>query len=293
MEGYFVAIGTVALIYALLAMGLSLQYGFIGMVNFGHVAFFAIGAYTSGLLSLAGVPMLISMLIAATLAALSSLPLSLLSARLSDDYLAIVTLGFSETVRLFIQEESWLTGGIQGMPGIAPLFGATPFGTPDLLSLIVLAICVACVYCAICYLIRSPYGRLIRAIRDNETAVQSLGKNTSWLKIQVFMLGAGMAGLAGGFYAHFMSYLSAEQFVPLVTFYVWVAIIIGGVGKLSGAIMGALLLIVFLEGSRFVRDVLPGVAEVEMASVRLGLIGLALILCTIYFPNGVTGKRRN
>ncbi len=292
MESYLIAIGTVALIYALLAIGLNLQYGFIGMVNFGHVAFFAIGAYTSALLSAEGVPILIGMLAGAVLAALSALPLSMLSARLSDDYLAIVTLGFSETVRIFIQEENWLTGGIQGLPGIPPLFGSASFGPTGLLTLIAISACVACVYYAIRHLTRSPYGRLIQAIRDNEAAVQSLGKNTSWLKIQVFMLGAALAGIAGGFYAHFMSYLSADQFVPLVTFYVWVAIIIGGVGRMSGALVGSLLLIAFLEGSRFARDILPGIAEVEMASVRLGLIGLALILCTIYFPNGIMGKER-
>jgi len=110
----------------------------------------------------------------------------------------------------------------------------------------------------------------------DETAVQALGKDPARVKVQVFMLGAGLAGLAGAFYAHVITYISPDQFLPLVTFYVWIAIIIGGPGRTSGAVIGSLILLVFLEGSRFARDFVPGVSEVQMASVRLALVGLSV-----------------
>ncbi len=134
---------------------------------------------------------------------------------------------------------------------------------------------------------------MIEAIRDNEEAVKALGKNPARFKIQVLMLGAALAGVAGGFYAHYIGYIVPEQFIPLITFYVWMAIIIGGVGRISGAVAGTLILMTFLEGSRFLRGTIPFVSEVEMASVRIGVIGLALVLFTLYRPQGLMGVIRS
>lgn len=292
MEAYLVAVGVIALIYMLLAIGLNLQYGYTGLINFGHVAFFAIGAYTSALLSLNGWPLAITFIVAMLLAAIAAYPIGLLSLRLSDDYLAVVTLGFSETVRLVIQQEEWLTRGVQGLPGIPRLFQSLGVGQyADLATLATLIVCNAIAIGLVTHLVRSPYGRLIQAVRDDEIAVETLGKDPARLKVQVFMLGAALAGLAGAFYAHVITYISPEQFLPLVTFYVWIAVIIGGPGRTSGAVIGSLILLVFLEGSRFARDLVPGVSEVQMASVRLMLVGLALILFTIYRPQGIMGRR--
>ncbi|MFA4914792.1 MAG: branched-chain amino acid ABC transporter permease, partial [Burkholderiaceae bacterium] len=118
MEGYIVTISITILIYMLLAGGLSLQYGFTGLINFGHVGFFAIGAYTSALLAMQGVPILICMMAATAFAALFAFPLGMIALRLRGDYLAIVTLGFSESVRMVLQKEEWLTRGVHGIPGI-------------------------------------------------------------------------------------------------------------------------------------------------------------------------------
>jgi branched-chain amino acid transport system permease protein len=293
MTAYLVAVGIVALIYMLLAIGLNLQYGYTGLINFGVVAFFAIGAYTSALLALAGWPLPAAFAAAMLAAAVAAYPIGLLSLRLSDDYLAVVTLGFSEAVRVAIQEERWLTHGVQGLPGIPRLFAT--LGVGNWAELAALAALVACNLAAIglmLHLVRSPYGRLIQAIRDDEVAVEAIGKDPRRLKVQVFMLGSALAGLAGAFYAHFITYLSPDQFLPLVTFYVWIAMIIGGAGRTSGAVAGSLILMVFLEGSRFARDWIPGVSEVQMASVRLALVGLALILFTLYRPQGMLGARR-
>lgn len=293
MEAYLVAVGIVVLIYALLAIGLNLQYGETGLINFGHVAFFALGAYASALLSLRGWPLLLTFAVAAVVAALAAVPLGLAALRLREDYLAIVTLGFSETMRLTLQQEAWLTQGVQGLPGIPKLFGALGRGTADLAIFLTLAAVVALAAWATLLLQRSPFGRLLRAVRDNEAAVIALGKDPARLKIQVFMFGAALAGLAGAFYAHFLSFISPEQFVPLVTFYVWMSIILGGVGSVRGALAGTLLLVAFLEGSRFLRDLLPGIAEVQMASVRLAVVGLAIILFVLYRPQGLFGKRES
>jgi branched-chain amino acid transport system permease protein len=293
MTAYLVAVGIVALIYMLLTIGLNLQYGYTGLINFGVVAFFAIGAYASALLSLAGWPLVAAFAVAMLAAGLSAWPIGLLSLRLSDDYLAVVTLGFAEVVRLVIQEERWLTKGVQGLPGIPRLFGSLGVGDyADLATLAVLVLANAAAIALMLHLVRSPYGRLIQAIRDDEVAVEAIGKDPRRLKVQVFMLGAGLAGLAGAFYAHFITYLSPDQFLPLVTFYVWIAMIIGGTGRTTGAIAGSVILMVFIEGSRFARDWIPGVSEVQMASVRLALVGLALILFTLYRPQGIMGARR-
>jgi len=289
MDAYLVAVFTVVLIYALLAIGLNLQYGESGLINFGHVAFFALGAYASALTALAGWPLPLSFALGAFVAAVSAIPVGLAALRLREDYLAIVTLGFSESVRLVLQQEREITLGVQGVPGIPKLFGSLGPRLTDWAILGALLIAVAMAAWAAHWLKNSPFGRLLRAIRDNEAAVVAVGKDPAIFKIQVFMFGAALAGLSGAFYAHFLTFISPEQFVPLVTFYVWMSIILGGIGSLRGALAGTLLLVAFLEGSRFIRDIFPGIAEVQMASVRLALVGLAIIVFVLWRPQGLFG----
>src|SRR2546427_8660273 len=169
MLAYLCAIGIMALIYSLLALGLNLQFGLTRLVNFGVVAFFAIGAYTSGLLSLEGWPLPLTVAAAAVLAGLSALPIGLLSLRLRDEYLAIVTLGFSEAVRIGIQQEGWLTRGVQGLPGLPKLFVGLGSVTSDAAIFATLLITTAVVAWGTVLLSRSPFGRLLRAIGDDET----------------------------------------------------------------------------------------------------------------------------
>jgi branched-chain amino acid transport system permease protein len=291
MTAYLMSIGIVVLIYALLTLGLNLQFGLTRLVNFGIVAFFAIGAYTSGLLSLKGVPLPLSFLAAMIVAALAALPIGLLSLRLREDYLAIVTLGFSEAIRIAIQQEAWLTNGVQGLPGLPKAF-ASLGGNSDIALFVTLVLVTAITAWGTLRLTRSPLGRLLRAIGDDETALMALGKDPARFKVQIFMLGAALAGLGGAFYAHFITFITPEQFIPLVTFYVWMSLIMGGAGTVRGAIGGTALLMIFLEGSRFAKDLIPGVSEVHMASVRLAVVGLALILFTLYRPQGMFGKRQ-
>jgi branched-chain amino acid transport system permease protein len=289
MDVYLIAIATITLVYVLLALGLTLQFGLTGLINFGHVGFFALGAYASALLALRGVPLPLCFVAAAAVPALAAWPIGLVTLRLREDYFAIVTLGFSEVVRVVITNEKWLTSGTQGIPGIPRLYP----GLSGMASQLAVLGTIGAVTLAAIWMIhrvaRSPFGRIIQAIRDNELAVQALGKDPAGFKIQVLAVGAGLAGLAGAFYAHYITYITPDQFIPLVTFYVWMAIIMGGASRISGAVTGTVLLMLFLEGSRFLRDLVPGVSEVALSSVRLGIVGMLLVVFVIKRPQGLMG----
>ncbi|MBT9289923.1 branched-chain amino acid ABC transporter permease [Prosthecodimorpha staleyi] len=289
MDAYLIAIAIVTGIYVLMALGLNLQYGLTGLINFGHVGFFCVGAYAAAILASRGWPALATFPVAAAVAVAAAWPLGLVSLRLRDDYFAIVSLGFSEVVRLVATSERWLTNGVQGIAGIPRLFADLSGATQALAVLALLLVLNGLAILAMRRIVASPFGRMIEAIRDNEEAVRALGKDPTRFKIQVLMLGAALAGVSGAVYAHYIGFIAPEQFVPLVTFQIWMAIVMGGVGRVSGALVGSGLLMLFLEGSRFLRDLLPFVSEVEMASVRIGVVGLALILFTLYRPQGLMG----
>jgi branched-chain amino acid transport system permease protein len=288
MTAYLVAVFIVVLIYLLLSLGLTIQYGLTGLINFGLVGFFAIGAYASALLAMRGVPLPLAFAIASLIAGLAAWPIGLVALRLRDDYFAIVTLGFSETVRLVIVNESWLTNGVRGITGVPALF-QNAGSSAALLTVGVLLAVNAAVVLLLHHIVKSPFGRALEAVRDDETAFTALGKSPSRFKIEVLILGSALAGLAGAFYGHYVTYIVPDQFVPLTTFYIWMAVIIGGVGRVSGAIVGTVLLIGMLEGSRFLRDLIPAIPDAEMASVRIGVVGLLLILFMIFRPHGLLG----
>ena len=295
MEAYLLAIFITALVYVLLTLGLNFQYGFTGLINFGYVGFFALGAYASAICTTRmGWPAWTGFALGMVVPFLLAWPLGRVALRLRDDYLAIVTLGFSEIVRLVIINEKDLTNGGQGIAGVPKLFAAEGGGGMAADLWLALALLVACglVAWVVRGIVKSPYGRLIQAIRDDETALLALGKNPARFKTQVLMLGGGIAGLAGSFYAHYVGYVTPDQFLPIITFQVWMAMIMGGVGRLRGAVVGAFLLLIVLEGSRAVRDLFPGIPEVAMSSVRLAVIGIALILFIRFRPQGLFGANR-
>jgi branched-chain amino acid transport system permease protein len=291
MLSYVVALLIVAGIYSLLTISLDLQYGFTGLVNFGLVGFFAIGAYGSALVSLAGYPIALGFVVAVLAAALSALPIGALAVRLREDYLAIVTLGFSEVVRLILLNEEWLTKGSLGLPGVPRPFTSMGPGFAELAYLALVLACNVAVVLVIRKIVGSPFGRLIQAVRDNEVTVISLGKSPPGAKVRALVVGAAIAGLAGALYAHYITFVVPDQFPPLVTFYVWMAMILGGVGTLRGAVAGAGVLVLILEGTRFLRDFVPSALAVEMASVRLALVGLLLVGFVLYRPQGLFGNR--
>src|SRR5690606_20325429 len=182
---------------------LNLQWGHTGLINFGLVAFFAIGAYVSGILSLNGWPIVLSMTAAVLAAAVAAWPLGRLTLTLKEDYLAVIAVGFSEVVRSVLENESWLTGGPSGLPGVPRLYAQAPAGMRDMLMFMTLVIAVIVVFALLQRLLRSPFGGSLRGVRDNEMAAAALGKNVVSFKTRSLVLGSGIAGLAGAFYAHY------------------------------------------------------------------------------------------
>jgi len=293
MLDYALTLAVVTLIYVLLSLALDLQYGFTGMINFGVAGFFGAGAYTSVLLTMrAGWPAPLSFAAAMVVCGAIAWPLGKIALRLRDDYLAIVTLGFSEIIRLVLVQEQWLTNGVQGIPGVPRLWPTWSTAHSELFLLGMLCVANVAMVLFLRHLTHSPYGRLIQAIRDDEVAVKALGKNPARFKTQVLVIGGAITGLSGACSPHYMTYIVPDQFVPLITFYVWMAVIMGGVARLSGSVAGAALLVVFLEGSRFLRGVLPWVSDDAMASVQIGAVGLVLILFMRWRPEGLFGRRR-
>jgi branched-chain amino acid transport system permease protein len=294
MTAYLVAMLILAGIYCLLALGLNLHWGYTGLINFGHVGFFAIGAYTSALATTAlAWPIPAGFVAAVALAGAAAYPLGLVSIRLRTDYLAIVTLGFSEVIRAFLVNERWLTKGTQGLSYIPRPFQELPTGLNEVAFLILVLLLLAAAFWMVRRLGRSPFGRTLEAIRENEEAAQSLGKYVASFKIRSFVIGAAIAGAAGSLYAHYINYVVPEQFLPLVTFYVWMAVILGGSGSNRGVILGTLVLMLFLEGSRFVKDFIPFVSDVKLAALRFMAVGLGLIGLLLYRPQGILGRRED
>lgn len=285
-------LGTLIGIYAIMALALNLQYGFTGLLNFGLVAFFAIGAYASALLSLAGVPIFISMALAVLITAAIGGLIAIPTMNLSVHYWAIVTISIAELVRVVIQNEEWATGGTFGLSDIPqPLFGAVgPDWYPTFFLCITLALLLICyVICRI--LVDSPYGRVIKTIREDEDYALSLGKNVPAFKLRTMALGAGLVGLAGTLYAHFNTYLNPAAFEPIVTFIIWAAVIMGGKGNLKGGIMGAVVIVLLYNSTRFVGDYVDLSAS-TIAAVRLGLIGALITAIVVLRPNGLLPERK-
>jgi branched-chain amino acid transport system permease protein len=284
---------TFAGFYGLMALGLNLVWGMAGMVNLGLVGFFAFGAYVSALATVnLGAPIPAGVAAAAALTAGAGVVMALTTRNLRGDYLAIVTLGFSEVVRLVASNEIWLTKGTDGISGIpGPWRGRV---TPETFNLIYLAIVAVFVLAAFWLLERirySPYGRVLRAIRDDEQIAAVAGKPVVAFKVQAFAVSAGILGTAGALYGHYISYVAPDSFTPLITIYAVLALTAGGTGDNRGAVVGALLVVFFMESTRFATGWLPGLRPVQVAAVREFLIGASLVVVLRWRPGGLIPER--
>jgi branched-chain amino acid transport system permease protein len=293
VDNYLIAMGVFACFYALLALGLNLVWGMAGMINLGLVGFFGLGAYVSALATKrGGVPIVAGVALALALTAVAGAVVATITARLRGDYLAIITLGFSEVVRLVASNEIWLTNGTDGISGIpGPWRGRV---TPAAFNLIFLGIALLAVVLALAVLQRvrhSPYGRVLRAIRDDDQVTGVAGKPVLRFKVEAFAVSAGVLGVAGALWGHYTSYIAPEVFVPLITIYVVLALTAGGTGNNWGAVLGAFLVVFFMEGTRFVTAALPGLKAVQVAALREGLIGLSLLVILRLRPTGLLPER--
>ena len=282
---YLLHILIVALIYAIFAMSLNLELGYAGLYNFGHVAFFGIGAYTSALLSLAGCPVVLamagSMIVAGGAGALLAIP----ALRLTGDYFGIATLSFGEIIRLFFLNERWLTKGPMGIPGISrPAWIAEGVAGLPLFS-IFCALLTLLVFLVAHRLTRSPFGRALKVIREDEYVAQTLGKNTLSFKIRIMAVGSILAGLAGSLWAHYISYISPADFTLTETILVLLCVVLGGRGTLWGPVLGAFVVIFFQEILRFLP--IPTAFDRFVAPIQGMVYGALLILLMLKRPEGL------
>jgi branched-chain amino acid transport system permease protein len=287
MLSYLIFTLTIGGIYALLALSLNLVWGSAGMVNLGLAGFFGLGAYASAIATGAGAPVLFGWGIAALAGVAMGLIVTFATLRLRDDYLAIVTLGFAEMVRLVALNERWLTKGADGISGIAaPLKAELGTGGFNGFYLAVVSLIVLAVWAILARLDASPYGRMLKAIREDQELARFAGKPVLRFKYEAFALSAAIAALAGALYAHFQSYFSPDHVQPLITIYIFLGLTAGGVGRPAGGVAGGCSVLFFIEATRFAADIVPGLQAVQVAAFREILIGAALLIVLHLKPQG-------
>ncbi|MDX1592880.1 MAG: branched-chain amino acid ABC transporter permease [Gammaproteobacteria bacterium] len=293
---YGVFLVTLAGVYAVMTLGLNLQWGFTGQFNIGVAGFFAVGAYTSALLTspandayVGGFALAFPVGLAGAVAAsaLIALVIGWVTMRLRTDYLAIATIGIAEIIRLVLKNEEWLTNGVRGIPGIPRPLAGFVGDNPLAYMLLVLAI-LALVFFLAERARTSPWGRVLRAIRENESAAMAAGKDIARFRLEAFVVGSAIMGAGGSLYAHFLGFISPEAFDPLHgTFLVWVMLIAGGSGNNLGAVVGAIVIWALWSGTEILTGMLPPEYVTQAGALRVLLIGLLLQVILVARPEGL------
>lgn len=301
--GYGAFFLTTALIFSLITLGLNLQWGLTGLFNVGLAGFVAIGAYTSALLTTPGdparlgglgLPIVLGWLGAMVVGALAAALTGFATLRLKSDYLAITTFGVAVVVQLVALNAQALTGGPFGIGFIPRPFGGLA-ETPLLFNLsnlaIVLTVTLAA-YLALEHLSRSPWGRVLKALREDERAAVSLGKSARFYRVQAFAVGGAIMALAGALQAHFIGFIAPDNYLPILTFQVWVMLIVGGSGSNAGAVVGSVLVWAIWAGSGAMTSILfSPEQQARAASLQIVAIGVMLCLILLLRPNGLFGDR--
>ncbi|SDS49511.1 branched-chain amino acid ABC transporter permease [Bradyrhizobium canariense] len=292
MIAYLSTLGVLVSIAALVGLALNFQWGVAGLANFGVVGFVALGAYATALLA-PHIGWFGAMVAAAAVSAAASTILAFLSIRLADDYLAIVTIGFGEIVGILLLNEDWLTGGAIGIADIPRPFSAlVPMARYDAVLLCFSIVLVALAFVTLEMLVRSPFGRALRAVRDDPTVACALGKPVLLLRIKAFAIGGAVMGIAGALHAFFLTYIDPGQFTSIITAYAFMAVILGGRGSNIGLLIGVCTIMALIEATRFLKDVLQVVDGAQLSALRLGLVGIGIILLLILKPQGLLPEPR-
>lgn len=295
---YLVFFATVASILSIAVLGLNLQWGNTGLFNGGVVAFFGAGAY--GTLILGGspqagqlggfaLPYLLALLGGMVIAGIVAWIVGLLTLRLRHDYLAIATFGVAVAFENLVRNSDWL-GGAQGLRGFErPLRDVFGSGfTYNLLFLTFVAVLLIATYLFLERLIASPFGRLLRAIREDETAARSLGKSPSRVRLTAFIAGSVIMGLAGGLYATFYAFISPQDVLPILTFQIWAMLIVGGAGNNKGAVMGTFLIWAAWTASGWALSrFAPLEVQLYTGSIQFVLIGFVIVGMLMWRPQGL------
>ena len=299
---FWTGVGSLAGIYVIFATGLQMNVGFTGIFNFGQVAFMAIGAYSMAILTAEeGMNFWLSLPISILIAIAFGLLVGLPSLRLRADYLAIATIAAAEAIRLVALNARDLTNGAQGIFGFDDSWDSVSesieeiivdIGWTDVPSLFPLFLVTWGLAILLMFLFsrvqRTPWGRVLRAIREDEDAARALGKNAFAYKLQSLAFAATTGALAGFLLALNLKFVVPDEFVPLVTFIGYVVLILGGLANYWGVAIGAIILWTVLEGLRFLE--LP-LSETRIAALRFIILGLILIGLMAFRPQGAFGKR--
>ena len=315
---FWVFVAVIAGIYTIFALGLYLQYALAGLPNFGHVAFAALAAYTMAILIIhLNVPMPLAALAGLFAAVLFSLVLGIPSLRLRADYLAIATVAGAEIVRYLALNLQGLTGGPIGSIGmlgpsqlaqynqswealLRPIVAAlernpvlAPAASRDFAMLLIVWAIALILLVIFWLMVRSPWGRMMRAIREDEEAAAAVGKNVFRAKLQVLILGALLGGLAGLLLAWQIGIITPDDYQPTFTFYAYLILILGGTTRIWAVPVGALLFGLLYSGTRFLNVYPLSLFDSgDRAYLRLILVGLLLILLMAIRPQGLLGNRR-
>jgi len=286
---FLIRLGGIAGLYMLLALGLNLVVGFVGLLDLGFMAFYALGAYTAALLAIQHVPFVVCVLAAIAVSVAARLAVGFPALRLRGDYLAIVTLGFGEVVRLVLNNWESLTNGPKGLPRVdESIPPASLFGFVFTANLHYYYLIVACVALAIwiCHrLDHSRVGRAWVAIREDEVAAELMGVEVTRQKLVAFGLSAVFAGLAGAIFVHWESFVTPESFTFWESCLLVCAVVLGGMGSVTGVVLGALCIVA-------VPEVLRDLLGTSFANARYLLFGISLVLMAIYRPQGLWPSRR-
>lgn len=327
---YLLAPVITACLYAILTLGLNVQWGLTGLFNIGVAAFFAVGAFTSALITkpmptglaaeyikqLFGwnLPFPFGVLGAIVVCGVIALLIGLLTLRLREDYLAIATIGISESLRLVFQNERWLANGPQPLAGIPkPLFCLVedppcpwlpgllkellaPLDSRDydVILLVFLALSLMVLFWLLQRVTQSPWGRVLRAIREDEAAASAFGKNVFAFKVQAFVLGACVMGIGGALFTASVSTIDFGLFHPMsYTFMVWVMLMAGGSGNHKGAVFGTFAIWAIWMGTTFLSDKLvPFEFKTQVFYVRYLLVGVLLLAILLFRPQGILPEEK-
>lgn len=304
----------IAGIYSVFALGLNVHWGFTGLFNIGIAGFFTLGAYTTALLTTQppdpalfedfklsgnwseiwfldlGIDLwfFLGLAAAAAVCSVVALIIGYTTLRLRDDYLAIATLGIAETVRLIFLNEKWLANGSKGLYRIPTFLGDLVEPEHyDYLYVVVVLVILVILFFAVERAVKSPWGRVLRAIREDEIAAEASGKDVFKFKLQAFILGAAIMGIGGALFAHHFRFLAPLTFDPLLaTFIIWAMLMVGGSGNNLGAVLGAFIVWGIWSGTQF----LPGIFADP--NVRLFMIGVLIVAVILIRPGGILGEER-
>lgn len=295
MIDFLVYLLTIVGIYGLISLSLSFQYGQTGLVNFGQVAFFMVGAYASSIATAimgwsVGVGFVLAIISGGLLGALMALPIG----DLRQDYWAIATLAAAELIRIIFLNTnlgSDYVGASYGISNIpAPFRELIPTASYGYFYLFLVALCVAAAYLLITWLDRSPFGRVLKGIRESDEVARALGKDVRQARIGSLVIGGILAAAGGSLYAHFVGFIDPRFFMPLETFLIWAMVIMGGPGNNLGALAGTLVVEVIYNATRFIA--VPAEYSATIAALRMVLIGVLIILVILYLPRGLVPERK-